>query len=97
MNKLLMLSLLSLVFSSEAGAVSYQDFKCYLTASQGQKILFFSWEINSLQENQQKLVGKKLADVKGKANFVKEVHECVPMGKSFSSLQARRLDKKTLK
>ncbi|MCH4293323.1 TapY2 family type IVa secretion system protein [Shewanella sp. 3B26] len=78
-------------------AEEYQDVKCFVQTSLGDKVVFFNWPVRQVAKNTYHLVGKGLGREKGVENFVKKVTECVPMEKKFSNHLARELDKHTLK
>lgn len=99
MGRILQIILLTLIalgcFSAE-GAIR-ENVKCYVTTSQGEQILFYSWEEKKIEKHKQKLNGKRLPDLNGNPNYVKYINECVLQKESFSSKQANQLERITLR
>lgn len=96
--KLINLAAILVMLSVSGHAWAEQsDYKCFVTASQGQKIVFFGWKPADVEKNQMRLVGKRLQDSKGNPNYIKKVHECVSLKEDFSDQLAQKLDTKTLR
>lgn len=96
--KMINLAAVVVMLSVSGHALAEQsDYKCFVTASQGQKIVFFGWRPADVEKNQMRLVGKRLQDSKGNLNYIKKVHECVPLEEEFSDKLSQNLDTKTLR
>ncbi|MCL1040630.1 MULTISPECIES: TapY2 family type IVa secretion system protein [Shewanella] len=99
MNKLVV-SVLCFALSSVASSAfaAKQDYKCFINSTKkGEQVVFYRWNEKDLQLRVASLPGKQLTDNKGKKYFIKSVEECVPLGHEFSSTNAKRIDKQTLR
>ncbi|MBT1443512.1 TapY2 family type IVa secretion system protein [Shewanella sp. JM162201] len=74
-----------------------ESIKCHVRTSQGEQVLFYSWNKEKIENNKSKLVGKRLPDLKGNQNYIKQVNECMPVYMPFSSKVANQLEKQTLR
>lgn len=83
--------------SVAATSESAQDYKCHITASKENKVVFYRWKIKDASLNIASLPGKQLTALDGKKYFIKEVVECVSLDKEFSSDKSKLLDKMTLR
>lgn len=98
MNRLWQMMLIPMAIGccSAAGAES-ESIKCYVRTSQGEQVLFYSWNKNKIERNKSKLLGKRLPDLKGNQNYIKQVNECMPTSQPFSSKVANQLERQTLR
>lgn len=74
-----------------------QDYKCHITASKGDKVVFYRWKVKDVNLNIASLPGKQLTASDGKKYFIKDVVECVPLSQEFTSDESKQLDKITLR
>lgn len=74
-----------------------QDYKCHITASKVEKLVFYRWKVKDLNLNIASLPGKQLTASDGKKYFIKDVVECVPLNQEFTSDKSQQLDKVTLR
>lgn len=85
-------------FNFDAVAEVFQDYKCYVKSSYGDEyVVFFKWKEKDANRQMLALPAKQLSDKMGKKYFVKQIDECVPVDKYFSSIKAKELDMHTSK
>ncbi|QIR16221.1 hypothetical protein HBH39_12460 [Shewanella aestuarii] len=75
---------------------SKEEYKCLLETTTGSQIGFYNWKRNQVKSKSQLLVAKKIKSDKKNA-YIKDVIECVPLNEDFSSADAKRIDKATVR
>jgi hypothetical protein len=74
-----------------------QDYKCFIESAKGVQVVFYRWVSDELLLKMAAMPSSQLTDNKGKRYFIKEVAECVPLNDDFTTEQAKKLDKQTLR
>lgn len=99
MNKLISLLLSGFILSvSPLSFAAKQDYKCFVHSSKkGDQVVFYRWKEKDARLRFASLPGSQLTDSKGKKYFIKSVEECVLLSQEFSSHEAKKIDKQTLR
>lgn len=90
------LALPTLVFAAESTVVM-QDYKCHVTTTNDDKVLFYRWRLNDVSMNMASLPNKQKVGGDKKKFFIKEVVECVELSQEFTSENSKNIDKLTLR
>ena len=89
--------LLLVVFSSVAVYASEkQEYKCYVNSTDGDKIIFYRWQITEYKLKVASLPGRINVSKDNKKYYIKDVHECVLMNETFTLGRAQKLDRATV-
>lgn len=100
MNKFITMTLAlfaSAVISTMAFASEKLEYKCYVDTTDGDKVVFYRWQIHEFELKVASLAGRQNVNTKGKKYFIKDVVECVALNEEFSSSSAKKLDLNTLR
>ncbi|WP_367227193.1 TapY2 family type IVa secretion system protein [Shewanella sp.] len=77
----------SLVFASEK-----QDYKCYVNSTDGDKIVFYRWQVKEYKLKVDSLPGRINVSKDNKKFYIRNVHECVLINETFTLGRAQKLD-----
>ncbi|NRD72812.1 hypothetical protein HQQ94_06025 [Shewanella sp. VB17] len=88
--------LLVLFFSVPLFASEKQDYKCFVKSTDGDKIVFYRWQVKEIKLNIATLVGRTNKNNKGKTYYIKTVDECVTIEQDFNAIDAQKMDKITV-
>lgn len=98
MSKFIILCLCFISVTAIAQTSKWQDYKCHITSSVGERILFYRWKVEDAKWNQATLSGSQFKDGKsGTKYFIKEVSECLSLDDTFKLKSAQELDSVTLR
>lgn len=89
--------LLLAVFSSLAVYASEkQEYKCYVDSTDGEKIVFYRWQVSEYKLKSASLPGRMNVSKDNKKYYIKDVHECVLIDEEFTKGRAQKLDRATV-
>ena len=92
-----LMSLLLAVFSSSlVFASEKQDYKCYVNSTDGDKIVFYRWQVTEYKLKAASLPGRINVNKDNKKYYIKDVHECVLLNEEFTLGLAQKLDRATV-
>ncbi|GIU51627.1 TapY2 family type IVa secretion system protein [Shewanella sp. KT0246] len=98
MKKLFIVILCLMPFYSVAKANEKQDYKCHVTTSSEDRVIFFRWKASEADNKMARLAGRKMKDYqKNRKYFIREVNECLPLDAIFSTSLGREIDNRTLR
>lgn len=92
----LALALPAFVIAAEPTVVM-QDYKCHVTTTNGDKVLFYRWRIKDVNLNMASLPSKQKVGGDKKKFFIKEVVECVELSQEFNNENSKKIDELTLR
>ncbi|MFB2801516.1 TapY2 family type IVa secretion system protein [Shewanella seohaensis] len=92
----LALTLPTFVFAAEPTGVM-QDYKCHVTTTNGDKVLFYRWWVKDVNLSMASLPGTQKVGGDEKKFFIKEVVECVELSKEFTNENSKKIDELTLR
>ncbi|WP_299568233.1 TapY2 family type IVa secretion system protein [uncultured Shewanella sp.] len=98
MKKILTIILCFMPLISVAKATEKQDYKCHVSTSSEDRVIFFNWTASEVDKKMARLTGRKMKDYqKNRKYFIREVNECLPLNATFSTSLGREIDNKTLR
>jgi len=94
--KQLMILLLAVFSSLAVHASEKQEYKCYVDSTDGEKIVFYRWQVSEYKLKAASLPGRMNVSKDNKKYYIKNVHECAFMDEMFTIGRAQKLDKSTV-
>ena len=74
-----------------------QDYKCHVTSTKGDKVLFYRWKLKDANLNMASLPSKQKMGSDKKKYFIEKVVECVPLSQEFTREDSKVIDALTLR